>query len=150
MSRRTIASSSSKREDAATHARTHGLGRCSETRGGGRLAHGWRTVGARLGRRVCVCVCGGWPRLRGEAEASGGGPSPSALASSVFPTPVGPRKRKEASGRLGSARPARERVIASATAFTAGACPLTRAPRLAGRPISFSASARSMSSEGMP
>ena len=32
-----------------------------------------------------------------------------ALESSVLPTPVGPRKRKEAIGRLGSLRPALER-----------------------------------------
>jgi len=63
----------------------------------------------------------------------------SALASSVLPTPVGPRKRKEARGRLGSARPARERMIASATASTAVGCPLTRAPRVAGSSSSFSA-----------
>src|SRR3546814_5537913 len=31
----------------------------------------------------------------------------SALVSSVFPTPVGPRKRKEPIGRFGSCRPAR-------------------------------------------
>mmetsp|Transcript_29285 Transcript_29285/g.68997 ORF Transcript_29285/g.68997 Transcript_29285/m.68997 type:complete len:275 (-) Transcript_29285:42-866(-) len=74
----------------------------------------------------------------------------SALASSVLPTPVGPRKRKEASGRLGSARPALERMMASATASTAVAWPLTRDARRAGSSSSFSASARSMRSEGMP
>ncbi len=32
-----------------------------------------------------------------------------ALANSVLPTPVGPRKMKLAVGRLGSAKPARDR-----------------------------------------
>eukprot|EP00962_Isochrysis_galbana_P013724 scaffold3907_cov48-Isochrysis_galbana.AAC.1 len=35
--------------------------------------------------------------------------SASAFASSVFPTPVGPRKKREAVGLDGSLRPARER-----------------------------------------
>ena len=38
--------------------------------------------------------------------------SASARASSVLPTPVGPRKMKEPMGRLGSCRPARERRTA--------------------------------------
>lgn len=42
-------------------------------------------------------------------------PSLTVLASSVLPTPVGPRNIKDAMGRLGSARPARDRWIASAT-----------------------------------
>jgi hypothetical protein len=37
------------------------------------------------------------------------------LASSVLPTPVGPRNRNEPIGRLGSLRPARARRTASAT-----------------------------------
>ena len=41
--------------------------------------------------------------------------SASALHSSVLPTPVGPRNRKEPLGRRGSDRPARERRIALAT-----------------------------------
>src|SRR5579885_2450038 len=43
----------------------------------------------------------------------------SAFASSVFPTPVGPRKRNEPIGRFGSFRPARERRMARATAAMA-------------------------------
>ncbi len=43
----------------------------------------------------------------------------SDLHSSVLPTPVGPRNRKEPLGRLGSAKPARERRTALATAVTA-------------------------------
>ena len=42
-----------------------------------------------------------------------------ALASSIFPTPVGPRKRKLPSGRFGSASPARARRTTPATAETA-------------------------------
>ena len=38
--------------------------------------------------------------------------SASALHSSVFPTPVGPKNKKEAQGRLGSFKPTRERRIA--------------------------------------
>ena len=49
-----------------------------------------------------------------------------ALDSSVLPTPVGPRNRKLAIGRLGSLRPALERWIASATAVTAWFWPITR------------------------
>ena len=41
------------------------------------------------------------------------------LQSSVLPTPVGPRKRNEPLGRLGSANPARERRTALETALTA-------------------------------
>ena len=50
--------------------------------------------------------------------------SASARASSVLPTPVGPRKRNEPIGRLGSARPARERRIAPATASIASSWPI--------------------------
>ena len=52
-----------------------------------------------------------------------------ARASSVFPTPVGPRNRNEPTGRLGSARPARDRRIASATAATASRWSTTRSWR---------------------
>lgn len=48
------------------------------------------------------------------------------LASSVFPTPVGPRKRKLPMGRFGSFRPALARRMASATALMASSCPTTR------------------------
>ena len=44
-----------------------------------------------------------------------------ALANSVFPTPVGPKKIKEPIGRFGSFNPALARRIALATAFTASA-----------------------------
>ena len=48
------------------------------------------------------------------------------LASSVLPTPVGPRNRKEPMGRSGSAMPARERRMASDTRRTASSWPTTR------------------------
>ncbi|MNZ89001.1 hypothetical protein D3C78_1079040 [compost metagenome] len=50
----------------------------------------------------------------------------SALHSSVLPTPVGPRNRKEPVGRLGSDRPERERRMAFATAAIASSWPTTR------------------------
>ena len=45
--------------------------------------------------------------------------SASVLASSVFPTPDGPRKMNEPDGRFGSLRPARVRRIACDTALMA-------------------------------
>ena len=52
--------------------------------------------------------------------------SASALASSVFPTPVGPRKMNEPIGRLGSFRPARARRTALETIPIASSWPMTR------------------------
>ena len=56
--------------------------------------------------------------------------SASARASSVLPTPVGPRNRKLPMGRFGSPSPARERRTASAIAVTASSWPMTRWCRL--------------------
>ena len=56
--------------------------------------------------------------------------SARALESSVFPTPVGPKNRKEPMGRLGSFRPTRPRRIALETAVTASSCPTTRSWRM--------------------
>ncbi len=50
--------------------------------------------------------------------------SASALASSVFPTPVGPMKMKLPSGRFGSCTPARALLTASETALTASSWPM--------------------------
>ena len=47
-------------------------------------------------------------------------------ATSVLPTPVGPRKRNEPTGRCGFFKPARERRIARAKAEIAGRCEITR------------------------
>src|SRR3989304_4540116 len=63
------------------------------------------------------------------ASSSSKSSAASARASSVLPTPVGPRKRKEPIGRLGSFSPARARRMASATAPTASSWPTTRSCR---------------------
>ena len=52
--------------------------------------------------------------------------SASALASSVLPTPVGPRKMNEPMGRLGSLRPARARRTALEIVSIASFWPMTR------------------------
>ena len=54
--------------------------------------------------------------MRTIARSSSNRKSASDLASSVLPVPVGPRKRNEPVGRLGSEIPARERRTASLTA----------------------------------
>ena len=68
--------------------------------------------------RSCRCAPSRARRQRGY--------SASARASSVLPTPVGPRKRNEPIGRWGSESPARERRIALETAVTASSWPTTR------------------------
>ncbi len=73
-----------------------------------------------------------------------------ALASSVLPTPVGPRKRKEPMGRFSSETPARERRMASATACTASSWPTTRSCSSSGRRRSFSRSVSISLETGMP
>ena len=52
--------------------------------------------------------------------------SASAFASSVFPTPVGPRKMNEPIGRFGSLRPARARRTAFEMISIASCWPMTR------------------------
>ncbi len=52
--------------------------------------------------------------------------SASALASSVFPTPVGPKNINEPIGRFGSFNPLLDRLIALETDSTACSCPITR------------------------
>ena len=47
------------------------------------------------------------------------------LATSVLPTPVGPKNMKDPIGRLGSLIPARALIIASLTSFKALSCPFT-------------------------
>jgi len=74
----------------------------------------------------------------------------SALASSVLPTPVGPRNRNEPVGRFGSFRPARARRTALDTARTASACPTTRSPSLSSMPLRRVRSPSSILSTGMP
>ena len=53
------------------------------------------------------------------ARSSSNMNSASAFASSVFPTPVGPRKTNEPMGRFGSCRPERARRRALETASIA-------------------------------
>jgi len=52
--------------------------------------------------------------------------SASALASSVLPTPVGPRKMNDPIGLFGSLRPACARLMALAREVTGSSCPITR------------------------
>ena len=66
--------------------------------------------------------------------------SASARANSVLPTPVGPRKRNEPSGRFGSCKPARARRTALATALMASSCPTTRRCKCFSSLTSFSRS----------
>ena len=55
------------------------------------------------------------------------------LDSSVLPTPVGPKNRKEPMGRLGSLRPTRPLRMALETAVTASSWPTTRPWRMPSR-----------------
>ena len=64
--------------------------------------------------------------MRTIARSSSNRKSASERASSVLPTPVGPRNRNEPIGRFGSDRPARLRRMALATAMTASSWPITR------------------------
>ena len=59
------------------------------------------------------------------------------FASSVLPTPVGPRNRNDPIGFVGSLIPALERMIASVTFVTASSCPITRLWRTSSRPRIF-------------
>ena len=76
--------------------------------------------------------------------------SPSALHSSVLPTPVGPRNRKEPMGRLGSLSPARARRMERAMALTASSCPITRLCNVSSSCIRRSASVCVMRCTGTP
>src|ERR1700690_3649502 len=76
--------------------------------------------------------------------------SARARASSVLPTPVGPRNRKLPIGRSGSCRPARERRSAVATASIASSWPTTRSCRRSSMCTSFSVSPSIRRLTGMP
>ena len=78
--------------------------------------------------------------MRTRAFSSSNRHSARAFASSVLPTPVGPRKKKLPIGRLGSERPARLRRTAAATALTASSWPTTRLWSSASRFLSLSIS----------
>ena len=76
--------------------------------------------------------------MRTIAFSSSNRNSASARASSVLPTPVGPRKMNEPIGRFGSFSPLRARTTASATAVTASSWPMTRLCSSSSRCSSFS------------
>ena len=74
----------------------------------------------------------------------------SARASSVLPTPVGPRKTNEPMGRLGSDSPVRLRRMALATAATASSCPTTDSWRCSSRRTSLWTSPSISLTTGIP
>ena len=74
------------------------------------------------------------------ARSSSNRKSASDRASSVLPTPVGPRNRNEPMGRWGSDRPARLRRMALATAVTASSWPMTRSCSTSSRRTSLAIS----------
>jgi len=76
--------------------------------------------------------------------------SASAFASSVLPTPVGPRNMNDPMGLSGSERPARLRRMAPATTFTAWSWPITRSWSFASKSTSFSISPFIILLTGMP
>jgi len=71
-------------------------------------------------------------------------------ASSVLPTPEGPRKMNEPVGRRGSLRPARDRRIALLTARTAASWPMSRVCNSSSMRRSFLLSASVILTTGMP
>ena len=88
--------------------------------------------------------------MRTMARSSSKRKSASVRASSVLPTPVGPRNRKEPIGRLGSDSPARDRRIALATAVTASSWPMTRSCSTSSMRTSFAISPSMSRLTGMP
>ena len=88
--------------------------------------------------------------MRTIASSSPNRNSASVRASSVLPTPDGPRKTKEPVGRFGSLRPARERRIAFETTSIAWCWPMTRLCSSSSIRISFWVSASVSLKTGMP
>ena len=88
--------------------------------------------------------------MRTIARSSSKRKSARDFASSVLPTPVGPRKRKDPVGRSGSATPARERRTASETARTASVWPMSREPMIDSMLSSLSVSPWRRRPAGMP
>ena len=88
--------------------------------------------------------------IRTMASSSPNRNSASVRASSVLPTPEGPRKMNEPVGRLGSLRPARERRMAFETASMAACWPMTRLWSSSSMRISFWVSASVSLKTGMP
>ena len=85
-----------------------------------------------------------------SASSSPNRNSASVRASSVFPTPDGPRKMNEPVGRFGSLMPARARRIALETATIASCWPITRLCSSSSMRISFCDSASVSLKTGMP
>src|SRR5262249_35121243 len=88
--------------------------------------------------------------MRMMARSSSKRNSASALASSVLPTPVGPRNRNEPDGRSGSEMPARDLRTASDTAVTPRDCPMSRLPSSISIRRSLPVSPSSSRPAGMP
>mmetsp|Transcript_24046 Transcript_24046/g.81225 ORF Transcript_24046/g.81225 Transcript_24046/m.81225 type:complete len:496 (+) Transcript_24046:282-1769(+) len=82
--------------------------------------------GAPSSRETLSCDMYSDMSIRTIASSESKSASATAFASSVLPTPVGPRNMSDAVGLSGSLSPARDRWIASATASTASSCPATR------------------------
>ena len=76
--------------------------------------------------------------------------SAKALASSVLPTPVGPKNKKDPNGLLGFCKPALDLKTASETASTASSCPITRLCKLSAKCKSFSRSPSTSLLIGIP
>ena len=74
----------------------------------------------------------------------------SARDSSVFPTPVLPKNRKEATGLCGFLSPVRPRLTARQTASMARSCPIMRFCNAASSPSSFFAVSSSGFVTGIP
>ena len=88
--------------------------------------------------------------MRTKADSVSNKNLASDLHSSVLPTPVGPKNRNEPIGRFGSARPARLRRIAFATASTASFWPITRSCSATSICSNFSRSPSSIFDTGIP
>src|SRR5215212_2815037 len=88
--------------------------------------------------------------MRTIASSSPKRNSASVRASSVLPTPEGPRKMNEPVGRLGSLRPARERRMAFETASMAACWPITRLCSSSSMRMSFWVSASVSLKTGIP
>ena len=88
--------------------------------------------------------------MRTIASSSPKRNSASVRASSVLPTPDGPRNTNEPVGRFGSFRPARERRIALETTSIAWCCPMTRLCSSSSMRMSFCVSASVSLNTGMP
>ena len=76
--------------------------------------------------------------------------SANAFASSVLPTPVGPKNKNEPIGLFGSFNPTLPLLIAFATAETASSCPTTLLCKLSSRCLNFSFSVSDILLTGIP